>query len=97
MTESSWWRKIVVIVKVKPLDIFQAIIGETEVILELDDGTNILDLLKVLKAKYKIYERMYLMIMKNGRHIRFLAGGKTQLENNDIITIASPSLEVYKT
>ena len=80
-----------VMVKVKLLDIFQEIIGDKEVVLELDDGSNVFDLLEVLKEEYKIYERLYLMIMMNGKHIRFLDGGRTKLENNDIVTIASPS------
>ncbi|HEC56392.1 MAG TPA: hypothetical protein ENI32_00660 [Candidatus Syntrophoarchaeum butanivorans] len=87
-----------VLVKVRPLDVFKKIIGEGEILLELEDGSNILDLLRVLKERYNIYERLYLMIMRNGRHVRFLEeGGRTMLEDEDIITIASPSPEVYKT
>ena len=51
-----------VLVKVRPLDVFKKIIGEGEILLELEDGSNILDLLRVLKERYNIYERLLSLI-----------------------------------
>ena len=86
-------------VKVKFFADFYEITKFREREIELTDGADIFQLLEILfklfDIRRKIFDdknefRKYIHILKNGRKIQYLNGGKTKLKNGDVIAFFPP-------
>jgi molybdopterin synthase sulfur carrier subunit len=87
-------------IKVKFFATFKYITNKNEIEIQLEDGTNIAQLLDILFKSYNELEKeifndnreikKYIQILKNGRNIRYLDSIKTKLENNDVIALFPP-------
>ncbi|MFX0085529.1 MAG: ubiquitin-like small modifier protein 1 [Candidatus Hodarchaeota archaeon] len=87
-------------VKVKFFATFKYITNQNEIEIQLDDGTNIAQLMEILFKSYKDLEKEiyndnriikdYVQILKNGRNIKYLDNINTKLENNDVIAMFPP-------
>ena len=93
--EAHWIMKV----KVKLFATFKDLFGAEVKEIELDDGPNIEGLLNLLcglgRCRQEIFDesgelRPYVKILKNGRHIQFLGGVHTELEDGDVITMFPP-------
>ena len=72
---------------------------ESKIEIELEEGTNILQLMEFLCKIYDLREKIFnkknelnkqIMILKNGRQIEFLEGIKTKLGDGDEIALFPP-------
>ena len=86
-------------VKVKFFADFYEITKFREREIELTDGADIFQLLEILFESFdlrtKIFDdknefKKYIHILKNGRKIQYLNGGKTNLKNGDVIAFFPP-------
>jgi molybdopterin synthase sulfur carrier subunit len=72
---------------------------KSKIEIELEEGTNILQLMESLCKIYDLREKIFnkknelnkqIMILKNGRQIEFLEGVKTKLLDGDEIALFPP-------
>ncbi len=87
-------------VRVKFFATFKQITNKKEIELQLEEGTNISQLIDILIKSYndlkkEIYDdknkiKDYIQILKNGRNIKYLNALNTQLEDADTISIFPP-------
>ncbi len=87
-------------VRVKFFATFKQITNKKEIELQLEEGTNISQLIDILIKSYndlkkEIYDdknkiKDYIQILKNGRNIKYLNALNTQLKDADTISIFPP-------
>jgi molybdopterin synthase sulfur carrier subunit len=85
-------------IKVKFFASFRELFGERQREVELQNGSNMMDLLNLLcdssKRRAGIFDgnelKPYLAILKNGEHIHHLNGLETKLDDGDTVVIFPP-------
>jgi len=86
-------------IKVKFFATFRDLFGGEEEEIELESGASVQDLLNVLcdsdRCRQEIFDesgelRRHVKMLKKGRHIQFLDGVHTELEDGDVITMFPP-------
>ena len=86
-------------VKVKFFATFKELFGAESREIEMVDGANIKDLLAFLcrsnKLRKEIFDdsgevRPYVIILKNGRHIKFFDGIRTRFQGGDTVALFPP-------
>jgi len=92
----------VIIVRVHFLFNLRSIVGEKEVLLKLENGSTIKDLMRLLIRQYgeKLEKSLRIKdgksdlsitILVNGRNIDFIKGFETPLFNGDVVSIVPPA------
>ena len=86
-------------IRVKFFAAFKELFGGETKEIELENGSNIQDLLSLLCDSSQCRQRIFnssgelrpdVKILKKGRHIQFLDGVHTELEKGDVIIIFPP-------
>jgi MoaD family protein len=89
-------------VKVRALFQVKELLGTSELIVNLNDGSTIEDLLRLLESRYgenfrnMVYNPLEgvkptIMILVNGRQIQFIGGIKTRLAEGDTVSLIPPA------
>lgn len=87
-------------VKVKFFTTFRQLFGTETKDIELESGTDIEALLHLLcdsrRCRQELFDnsgniKQYVKILKNGRHIEFLDGTHTKLEEGDVVAMFPPA------
>ncbi len=87
-------------VKVKFFTTFRLLFGTETKDIEVESGTDIEMLLHLLcdsqRCRQELFDpsgsiRRYVKILKNGRHIEFLDGTHTKLEEGDVVAMFPPA------
>ena len=87
-------------VKVKFFTTFRQLFGTEAKDVELESGTDIEALLHLLcdsqRCRQELFDnsgniKQYVKILKNGRHIEFLDGTHTKLEEGDVVAMFPPA------